>query len=104
MTLLFQTIQFSKSLQFSSITAIDKSLSGATTPGQSWPGSDGNKWVPKAPTLLELHHKIARCHIQNTHEGSYPFAEMQSLFSATPAEFVDMLKGIVWNKTFFFYI
>ena len=36
-------------------------LSGATTPGQSGPGSDGNEGVlafPKAPALLEPHHQI----------------------------------------------
>ena len=39
--LLFQVIQFSISTQFSSIWPIDRTLSGATTPGYS--GSDGNK-------------------------------------------------------------
>ena len=42
---LFQTIQFSISTQFSSIWLIDWTLSGATTPGQSGPGSDGNEGV-----------------------------------------------------------
>ena len=41
-TILFQTIQFSISTQFISIWPIDKALSGASTPGQSGPGSDGN--------------------------------------------------------------
>ena len=44
-TVLFQAIQFSISTQFSSIWPIDRTLSGATTPGKSWPGSDGNEWV-----------------------------------------------------------
>ena len=35
-----------------SIWPIDKTLSGATTPGQSEPGSDD-----KAPALLEPHHQ-----------------------------------------------
>ena len=42
---LFQTIQFSISTQFSSIWPIDWTLSGATTTGQSGPGSDGNKGI-----------------------------------------------------------
>ena len=42
-TVLFQTIQFSISTQFSSLWPIDRALSGATIPGQSGPGSDGNK-------------------------------------------------------------
>ena len=44
-TILFQTIQFSISKQFTSIRPIDKTLSGATTPGQSGSGSDGNEGV-----------------------------------------------------------
>ena len=44
-TVLFQTIQFSRSTQFSTIWSIDWILSGATTPGQSGPGSDGNEGV-----------------------------------------------------------
>ena len=43
----------------SSIWYIDRILSGATTPGQSGPGSDGNEGVlhiPKAPALPEPHH------------------------------------------------
>ena len=60
-TVLFQTIQFSISTQFSSIWPMDRTLSVATTPGQSWPGSDGNEGVlriPQTPALLEPHHEI----------------------------------------------
>ena len=44
-TVLFQTIQFSISTQFSSVLAIDRTLLGAITPGQSGPGSNNNKMV-----------------------------------------------------------
>ena len=47
-TVLFQTIQFNIStvwMSNSSIWAIDRTLSGATTPSQSGPGSDGNEGV-----------------------------------------------------------
>ena len=44
-TVLIQTIQFSISTQFSSIWSIERTLSGATTPGKSGPGSDGNERV-----------------------------------------------------------
>ena len=44
-TVLFQTIKFCISTQFSSIWPIDRTLSGATTPGQSGPGSDGIEGV-----------------------------------------------------------
>ena len=52
---------FSKNAQFSSIWPIDRTLSGATTPDQSGPGSDGNEGYsafPKAPALQEPHHLI----------------------------------------------
>ena len=39
----FQAIHFSINTQFSSIWFIDRTLSGATTPGQSGPGSEGNE-------------------------------------------------------------
>ena len=44
-TVLLQAIQFSISTQFSSIWAVDRTLSGATTPGQSGSGNDGNESV-----------------------------------------------------------
>ena len=44
-TVLFQVLQSSISTQFSSIWPIDRTLSGATTPGQSGPGNDGNEEV-----------------------------------------------------------
>ena len=48
-TVLFQTIGFSISTLFSSIQPIDRTLSGATTPSQIVPGSDGNKEVLRIP-------------------------------------------------------
>ena len=45
----------------SSIWPIDRTLSSATTPDKSEPGSDGNEGVlhiPKAPALLEPHYEI----------------------------------------------
>ena len=42
---LFRTIQLSMSMQFSSIWPIDRNLTGATSPGQSGPGSDSNEEV-----------------------------------------------------------
>ena len=48
-TFLFQAIQFNISTQFSSIRPIDRILLGATTPGQSGPGSDGNEGVFRIP-------------------------------------------------------
>ena len=48
-TVLFQAIQVSISSQFSSIWPIDTTLPGATTPGQSGPGSDSNVGIFRIP-------------------------------------------------------
>ena len=48
-TVLFQTIQFNISMQFSSVLFIDRALLGTTTPGQSGPGNDGNEEVVCIP-------------------------------------------------------
>ena len=46
---LVEIIQFRMSMQFSSIWPIDRVISGATTPGQSGPGSDANEGVLHIP-------------------------------------------------------
>ena len=48
-TILFQTIQFSLSTQFSSIWPIHRTLLGAATPDQSGPGRIGNEEVFRIP-------------------------------------------------------
>ena len=48
-TVLFQVIQFSISMQLRFFWPIDRALSGATTTGQSGPGSDGNEGVLQVP-------------------------------------------------------
>ena len=48
-TVLIKTTQFSIRMQFSSFGLIDRTLSGATTPGQSGHGSDGNEGVLRIP-------------------------------------------------------
>ena len=45
MSVLFQTIQFTISTQLRSIWPIDRTLSSGTSPGQSGPGSYGNKGI-----------------------------------------------------------
>ena len=60
-TVLFQTIWFSISTQFSSIWLIDMTLSSTTTPGQSRPGNDGNKGVlPFSQSSIRLFSVISR--------------------------------------------
>ena len=51
-TVLIQAIQFSA--QFSSIWPIARILSGATTPSQTGPGSDGNEGVLHIPQISSI--------------------------------------------------
>ena len=48
----------------------------------------GYSTFPKAPALLEPHHQIVLCHIQNTRwgGGSYPSVEVQSVYSTAAAD------------------
>ena len=58
----FQTIQFSISTLCSFVRPIDRALLGATTPGQSGPGSDGNEGVIRIPPQLQPYwNLIIRC-------------------------------------------
>ena len=85
--MLFQTIKFCISTQFRSIWPMDRTLSGDTTPDQRAIAIKGNPDFSKAPALLEPHHQIFSCHIQEIRSGlSYPSGEMQSVFSAVPAD------------------
>ena len=53
-TILFQTIQFSISTQFSSICPIDRTQLGITTPGQSRQGSDSKVRVLRFPQSTSI--------------------------------------------------
>ena len=98
---LFQTIQFSISTQFSSIWPIDRTLSDATTPGQCRPGNIGNEGVLHIPQSSSITGTSpSDClvsYIQDTHCGcgSYPSAEKQSVYSTAPADW-----AIHFFKTF----
>ena len=89
-TVLFQTIQFSISMQFSSIWPIDRTLSGATTPGQSRPGSNDNEGVfhiPQSSSITGASPSdcLVSCPGHLLGE-SYLTAEMQSMYSSAPAD------------------
>ena len=85
---LFQTIQFSMSTQFSSIWPLDRTISGATTPGHSGPGSDGNEGVVRilqnsgitgtSPSDCFVSYPG---HLLGEYHSS---AEMQSVYSVAP--------------------
>ena len=50
----------------------------------------GYSTFPKASGLLEPHHQIVYCHIQDTcWVGSYPSAEVLSVYSTAPADWAS---------------
>ena len=95
-TVLFQIIQFSINTQFSSVWPIDKTLSGATTPGQSGPRNDGNEGVQRifqssSITVTSSLDCIVP-YLRHSLVGSYPLTEMQSMYSS------DLGKSLKWES------
>ena len=101
-TVLFQTIQFCISMQFSPIWPIDRTLSGATTPGQNGPGNDGNEWVPCIPQGSSITGTSPSDCLMSYPGHSlgefYPSAEMQSVYSTTPANRARKSKNELMNS------
>ena len=100
-TVLFQTIQFSISTQFSSIWPIGRSLSGATTPDQSRSGSDGNEGGLRIPQRSSITGTSPSDSLVSYpgHSlwGSYSSVEMQSVYSTAPADWEKLIR---WLDTF----
>ena len=94
-TVLLQAIHFSISTQFSFIWPIDRTLSGATTPRQSGPGSDDNEeelqhyWNH----TIRLFRVISRAHLGEI----LPLAEMQSVYFTVS---VDWVTGHMLGETY----
>ena len=94
---LFQTIQFSISVQFSCIWPIDRSLSGATILGQSGPGSDGNEGVLHIPQGFSI-TGVSPLDCLGSYPGhllagSYPSVEILLMDSTAPAEWASPTTG-----------
>ena len=77
----------------SSFLPIDRSLSGATTLGQSGPGSngiDGVLHIPQSSSITEASPSDCSVSYPGHSLGKSCFsAEMQSVYSATPATWVN---------------
>ena len=87
----FQIIQFSTRTHFSSIWSIDKTLSGTTIPGQSGRGNDGNESVLCIPQSFSISGiSLSDCSVSyqgiRCGQGSYPSAEVQSVYSTATAD------------------
>ena len=87
-TVLFQIILFSVNIQLSFIWPIDRTLSGATTPGQSGPGSDGNEGVLRIPQSSSITEASPSDYLV-----SYP---RQSVYWAVPADWAIVLFYFNW--------
>ena len=64
-------------------------LSGATTPGQSGPGSNGNKRVlhiPLSSSITGTSPLDCLMSYQDTRGGVYPSAEVRSVYSTAPVD------------------
>ena len=72
------------------IWPIDQPLSGATTPSQSGPGSEGNEGVlriPRSSSITEASLSDCLMSYQDTRwECRIPLAEIQSVYSATSTD------------------
>ena len=78
-------------MQINSIRPIDRILSGATTLGQSGPGSDGNEGVlliPQSSSITGASPSDCLVSYQDTLGGgrSYPSAEVQLVHSTASAD------------------
>ena len=97
-TVLFQRIKFSMSSQSSSIWPIDRTLLGATTPGQSGLGSDGNKRVLCIPQNSSITGTSpSDCFVSYAGHSlgkSYPSVEMKSVYSTARADKAKMVTSI----------
>ena len=86
---------------FSSIWPIDMTQSGATTPGQSGLGSDSNERVLRIlQNSSNAETSPSDClvlYILDTHllGVSYSSAEMQSVYSTTPADWAKV--SFIWG-------
>ena len=101
-TVLFQVIQFSINTQFSSISFIERSLSGVTTSGLSGPGSDGNQGVVHIPKSCSMTRTSpSDCLVSypvHSLRGSYPSGRMQSVYFTGPADWA--IHGVKCKTSF----
>ena len=84
-------------MQFSSIRPIDKTLSVAPPPGQSGPRSDGNERVLHITKISRISETSpSECSVSYAGHslgwGSYPSAEMQSVYSTASADWATAIQ------------
>ena len=90
-------------MQFSSILPINRTLSGATTPGQSGPRSDDSEGVLRILQSSSITRTSpSDCLVSypgySLGGGSYPSAEVQSMYSTVPADWAMILNLFADDK------
>ena len=87
--------------QNSSIWSIDRTLSGATTPGQSGSGSDSNEGVLCIPQSSSIPGtSLSHCLVSYPKWGSYLSAEEQTVYSTAPADWTRSRKKSMMITTY----
>ena len=84
----------------SPIGPLDRTLSGTTIPGQSGPGSDGYEGVLRIPQSSSITGASPSDCLESYPEhspGSYPSAEIQSVYSSAPSDWVALLGILVFS-------
>ena len=93
-TVLIQTIQFSISMQFSSIEPIDRAISGATIPGQSEPGINGNDGILRITQCSSITGTLPSDGLESYQDSrwreAYPSAEVQSVYCTAIADWAKI--------------
>ena len=74
-----------------SILPINRTLSGATTQGQSRPRSNGNEGVLHISQSSRNGASTLDCFVSLVGDGSNPYAEKQSAYFTTPADWTEIL-------------
>ena len=104
----FKQFNLTLSTQFSSVWPISRTLSGATTLGQSGPGSDGNKGVLHIPQISITEVSPSDyfvSYLGHSLGESYPSAEMQSVYYAAPGpenvSTQECLEHFIWRCTLY---
>ena len=83
---------------------LDRTQSGATTPVQSGPESNGNEGVMRIPQSYNIAGTSpSDCLVSypehSLSEGSYPSAEKQSVYSTAPADWASNKRGKIYLST-----
>ena len=72
---------------------MDRTISGATNPGQRGPRSDSNKGIlhisPKIKHYWNLTIRLFSVISRNSFGGSFPSTEKQSVYSTAPANWAN---------------